>query len=47
MDITEPAWSQDRFDLIVGKLRHYLKSVGFKTEGKENQCDFLPISGEC
>ena len=34
-------WSQTRFDDIVGKLKHFLKSVGFK----EVDVTYIPCSG--
>lgn len=41
MDIAEPAWSQKRYEEIVGEVGAYLKKVGYNPA----KILFVPISG--
>jgi len=41
MDITEPKWSEKRFDEIKGEVSAYLKKIGYQVP----KIPFIPISG--
>ena len=41
MDITDPPWSQKRYNQVVAVLKKFMKSLGYKVE----QIPFVPVSG--
>lgn len=41
LDITDPAWSQDRFDAIEAELAEFLRQAGYSAQ----RVRFVPVSG--
>ncbi len=41
MDITDPPWSQKRYNQVVAVLKKFMKSLGYKVD----QIPFVPVSG--
>ncbi len=41
MDITDPPWSQERYNKVVDTLKKFMKSLGYKVD----KIPFVPVSG--